>query len=217
MGFLKKVSNFAFGGSGPKYDQTAGAAQHAGDTYSSLGNIIKSVNADGSINTNYESSDIDKQRNALALQGLGSLSLDPTQTQQAYYDQASRLLNKNYNDTVDKTDEMLINRGIQTGTKQYNDVMGNLADSYNGTLNDLANQAVYMGTQNIGQQIGNINSLTGGRDIGTLAGLGTADSDAYDNAYQGKVYNDSMRNQRNSNIMGTIGSLAGMFGSSKLF
>lgn len=210
MGFFKKAVDAAFGGSGPKYSASKGAAQHAGDTRTSLGNIIKTPNADGSIDTVFEDSAIDQQRNALALQGLNGMSLNPSAVQQAYYDQATRLLNKNYQQNVDATDERLINRGIQTGTKQYNDVMGNMQDSYQGTLNDMANQAMYMGQSNLGQQIGNINSLTGGRDINTLAGIGTADSDAYDNAYQGSVYNNAMRNERNANIMGTIGTIAGM-------
>ena len=35
-------------------------------------------------------------------------------------------------------------------------------------------------------------------------------NDAYNDAYQSRIYNDAMRNQRNSNIMSTAGALGGM-------
>lgn len=384
MGLLSSASNLIFGSSnGPSYSTSAGAAQHAGNTYSDLGNIIKKANSDGSIDTTYQSSDIDNLRNSLAKQGLsdftlssydptsssgytyGSLLSDPTSnyttktisdpttsytassisdpstnystTQlygninqdtannaaQSYYDQATRLLNKNYDNSVNKMDERLINRGIQTGTKQYNDTMGSLADSYNGTLSDLANQSVFQGQNllstmlgnqaqqtanegsemsnknqllqnqnqylqnqaqnttneglvfdnqgklisnqagllsnqgqqtanegsvfsnlaqlianqgnqisnegkvlsnqgqslsnanlyygNQGQQLSNINALTGGRDINTLAGIGTADSDAYDNSYNGAQNQYQNQSNKNSQLLNLGTTAAAMY------
>lgn len=275
---------------------------------------------------------------------------------QSYYDQATRLLNDQFDRQMRSADTNLINRGIQAGTEQYNQVMGDLTDRQNATLNDIANQAVFQGQgllstmlgnqaqqtanegsemanknallqnqnqylqnqyqqtanegaefgnknallqnqnqylqnqalntaneglvfdnqgklisnqagllanqgsqlanegayysnlgqilanqgqqvnnegnvlmnqyrnlsnqgldlsnagqyySNQGQQISNANALAGGRDINTLMGMGGS-NDAYDSAYQGRVYNDAMRNERNANMLGTLGSLTGM-------
>lgn len=209
MSFLKKVSNFAFGSSGPKYSQDKGAMTSQYGVQSDLGNMSIVKNADGTYSKKYESSANDQLRNSLIGQGLGAMSLDPTAVQDAYYNQATRLLNNQFDRERTSTDTNLINRGIQTGTEQYNQVMGDLTDRQNATLQDIANQAVYMGDQNIGQKIGNINSLSGGRDIYALSGMGGT-NDAYNDYYQSRVYNDAMRNERNGNIMSTIGALGGM-------
>lgn len=208
MGFLKKATSTLFGSSGPKYSQDKGAMTSQYGVQSDLGNMSVVKNADGTYSKKYTSSANDVARNNLISQGLGGLTLDPTQTQQAYYDQATRLLNNQFDQQRRTADTNLINRGIQTGTEQYNQVMGDLQDRQNATLQDIANQAVYMGDQNIGQKIGNINSLSGGRDIYGVASLGGS-NDAYNNAYQGSVYNEAQRQQRNQNIMNAVGSLAG--------
>ena len=216
MGFLKKVSNFAFGSSGPKYNQDKGAMTSQYGVQSSIGNMNLVKNADGTYSKNYTTTQGDETRNNLINQGLGAMSLDPTAVQDAYYNQASRLLNNQFDRERTATDTNLINRGIQTGTEQYNRVMGDLTDRQNKTLQDLANQAVYMGDQNIGQKIGNINSLGAGRDVYGVASLG-GQNDAYNDYYQSRIYNDAMRNQRNSNMLGTAGSIAGMAGSLAMF
>ena len=212
MGFLKKVSNFAFGSSGPKYNQDASALTQQYGVISDLGNMNLVKNADGTYSKKYTSSEIDNMRNALARQGLGAVTLDPQAQEQAYYDRATRLLNDAYNRQYQNTDEALINRGIQTGTKQYNQVMGDLQNNQLGALSDLANQAVFAGQDYTGGQIGNIPALTGGRDIYALSGMGGSNN-AYDSAYQGRVYNEAMRQKRNSNIKGALGSLIGGFSS----
>ena len=217
MGFLKKVSNFAFGSSGPKYNQDASALTQQYGVISDLGNMNLVKNADGTYSKKYTSSEIDTARNALAQQGLGAVTLDPQAQEQAYYDRATRLLNDAYNRQYQNTDEALINRGIQTGTKQYNQVMGDLQNNQLGALSDLANQAIFAGQDYTGGQIGNINALTSGRDIYALSGMGGSNN-AYDSAYQGRVYNEAMRNQRNKNMMnsvtiqGLLGGLGGLAG-----
>ena len=208
MSFLKKATSTLFGSSGPKYSQDKGAMTSQYGVQSDLGNMSVVKNADGTYSKKYTSSANDQLRNNLIGQGLGSLSLDPTAVQDAYYNQATRLLNNQFDRERTSTDTNLINRGIQTGTEQYNQVMGDLTDRQNATLQDIANQAVYMGDQNIGQKIGNINSLSGGRDIYGVASLGGS-NDAYNDAYQGRVYNEAQRQQRNQNIMNAFGSLAG--------
>lgn len=215
MGFLKKVSDFAFGSSGPKYSQDKSALTQQYGVISDLGGLDM-VKKDGKYYKQYTSSDIDKLRNSLAEQGLGALSLDTTDAQNAYYDQATRLLNDQYQRQLANTDEALINRGIQTGTKQYNQVMGDVQNNQLGALSDIANQAVFQGQNLVGQQIGNVNALTGARDINTLVGMGGS-NDSYDSAYQGKVYNEAMRNQRNKNMMSAMGGLAGSFSSGGFF
>lgn len=211
MGFLKKIGSFAFGSSGPKYSQDKSALTQQYGVISDLGNMNLVKNADGTYSKKYTSSEIDQARNALAQQGLGAVTLDPQEQQQAYYDRATRLLNDAYNRQYQNTDEALINRGIQTGTKQYNQVMGDLQNNQLGALSDIANQAIFAGQDYTSGQIGNVNALTGGRDIYALSGMGGSNS-AYDSAYQGRVYNEAMRNQRNSNIKSALGSLAAGFG-----
>lgn len=83
-------------------------------------------------------------RNSLARQGLGAVTLDPQAETQAYYDRATRLLKDQYDRQLANTDEALINRGIQTGTKQYNQVMGDVQNNQLGALSDLANQAILL-------------------------------------------------------------------------
>ena len=208
-----KGYNLMKGSKTPGYDGYKAALTSQQGVESDLGNYSYRLNDDGTITRVFESSDADKARNDLIKQGLGSLSLDPTQTQQAYYDQATRLLDKNYQDTVDKTDERLINRGIQTGTKQYTDVMGALADSYNGTLNDIANKAVYMGQTNLGQQINNINALAGGRDINTLAQINGGSNTAEQDNYYSQLYKNYMNDLQDSKKMQLFETLGSGFKS----
>lgn len=215
MGFLKKVSNFAFGSSGPKYSQDKSALTQQYGVISDLGNVDLVKNADGTYSKKYTLSDIDTTRNALAREGLGAVTLDPQAQEQAYYDRATRLLNDAYNRQYQNTDEALINRGIQTGTKQYNQVMGDLQNNQLGALSDLANQAVFAGQDYTSGQIGNVNALTGGRDVYALSGMGGSNN-AYDSAYAGKQYNEQMRQQRAQNIKNAIGSAAYAFSDKKL-
>lgn len=213
MGFLKKVSDFAFGSSGPKYNMDQSILSSNFGVQSDLGNMSLKKQADGSYSKVYESSDIDKQRNALALQGLQGMSLDPSAVQQAYYNQATSLLTPRFEQQQKATDEALINRGIQTGTEQYNRVMGNLNQDQQQTLQNIANQAVYQGYDTLGSQANTINALTSGRDIYALTGMGGTNS-AYDSQYSAQQYNQAQRDQRNQNIMNTAASALGAFGFS---
>jgi hypothetical protein len=210
MGFLKSASNFLFGSSGPKYNQAASALSQEYGVQSDLGNMQVVQTGPFSFTKKYTSSDIDKMRNALAKEGLGAVTLDPQAETQAYYDRATRLLNDAYDRQYQNTDEALINRGIQTGTKQYNDVMSQLQDRQLGALSDLAADAIFAGQDYTSGQIGNVNDLTNNRDIYHLSGMGGS-NDSYDSAYEGKVYNEAMRNKRNANIKGALGSLIGGF------
>lgn len=197
MGFLSKASNAVFGSSnGPKYnmDQASKIGQYG--VQSSIGNMSVVKNADGTYSKKYDTTQGDQYRNNLINQGLGSMSLDPTAVQDAYYNQATRLLNNQFDRERTSADTNLINRGIQVGTDQYNQVMGDLQDRQNATLQDIANQSIYMGDQNIGQKIGNINSLGAGRDVYGVAALG-GNNQAYENAYNAAQYN--YQNQANKN------------------
>ena len=189
------------GSKAPAYDGTNAAYTSQQGVESDLGNYGYRVNDDGSITKVFESSDADKRRNELINQGLGGMSLDTKDTQDAYYNQATRLLNEQFDKQRADTDEMLINRGIQTGTKQYNDVMNNLTDRQNGTLQDIANQSVYMGQANLGQQIGNINSLGAGRDINTLMGINGGSNTAAQDNYYSKLYQNYNKDQRDAKMM----------------
>ena len=210
MGFLKKVSDFAFGSSGPKYNQDKSALTQQYGVISDLGNLNLVKNVDGTYSKKFTSSEIDNMRNALAREGLGAVTLDPQAETQAYYDRATRLLKDQYDRQLANTDEALINRGIQTGTKQYNQVMGDVQNNQLGALSDLANAAIFAGQDYTSGQIGNVNALTGARDIQYVNGMGGSNS-SYDNAYAGQQYNNALRNQRNQNIKMALGALVGGF------
>lgn len=206
MGFLKSI----LGGGSPKYSQDQSALTQQYGVISDLGNVNLVKNADGTYSKKYTSSDIDIARNALAQQGLGAVTLDPQREEQAYYDRATRLLNDAYNRQYQNTDEALINRGIQTGTKQYNQVMGDLQNKQLGALSDLANQAVFAGQGYTSGQIGNINALTGGRDVYALPSMGGNNS-SYDNLYNAQQYRyNTQQNQMNNliNAGASIGAAA---------
>ena len=205
MGFLKSI----LGGGSPKYNQDQSALTQQYGVSSDLGNVDL-IKKDGKYYKQYTSSDIDKARNALAQQGLGAVTLDPQAETQAYYDRATRLLNDAYNRQYQNTDEALINRGIQTGTKQYNQVMGDLQNKQLGALSDLAADAIFAGQDYTGGQIGNINALTSGRDIYALPSMGGSNS-SYDNLYNAQQYRyNTQQNQMNNliNAGASIGAAA---------
>lgn len=219
MGFLKKAASafstggFSLLGGGsktPKYNQDQSALSQQYGVISDLGNLDLVKNADGTYSKKYTLSDIDKQRNALASEGLGAVTLDPQSQEQAYYDRATRLLNDAYDRQYQNTDEALINRGIQTGTKQYNQVMGDLQNNQLGALSDIANQAVFAGQNYTTGQIGNINALTGGRDVSYLPSMGGSNN-AYDSAYEAKQYGHQAQQNSLNNLLSmgaTIGAAA---------
>lgn len=200
-GSLGKITDLIKGSKAPAYDGTNAAYTSQQGVESDLGNYRYRVNPDGSITKVFESSDADKRRNELINQGLSGMSLDTKDTQDAYYNQATRLLNEQFDKQRADTDEMLINRGIQTGTKQYNDVMNNLTDRQNGTLQDIANQSVYMGQQNLGQQISNVNNLGYGRDINTLMGINGGSNTAAQDDYYSQLYRNYNKDQRDAKMM----------------
>ena len=202
MGFLKSI----LGGGTPKYSQDKSALTQQFGVISDLGNLDLIKNKNGTYSKKYTSSDIDTARNALAQQGLGAVTLDPQEQQQAYYDRATRLLNDAYDRQYQNTDEALINRGIQTGTKQYNQVMGDLQNNQLGALSDIVNQAIFAGQDYTGSQINNINALTGARDIYGVAGLGGSNS-AYDNSYNAKQYGYQAKTNGLNNLISAGASL----------
>ena len=206
MGFLKSASNFLFGSSGPKYNQAASALSQEYGVQSDLGNVELVQTGPFSFTKKYTSSDIDKARNALAQQGLGAVTLDPQAETQAYYDRATRLLNDAYDRQYQNTDEALINRGIQTGTKQYNQVMGDIQNNQLGALSDLANQSIFAGQGYTSGQIGNVNALTGARDIYHLQGMGGSNG-AYDRSYEAQQYNYNTQQNALNNLLSAGASI----------
>jgi len=192
----------------PVYDMDRAMKTQNVGVASSLGNMSLRKNADGSYSRVFEDSEADTKRNNLINQGLGALSLDPTEAEDAYYNSAARLLTPQFDRQRDRLDESLINRGIGVGNSQYTTAMGDLEDSQNTTLKNLADEAVFQGQNLIGTKVGNINSLSGGRDIGLLAGMGSTNN-AYDNYYQSLVQRANEKAAGSNSMMGTIGTLAG--------
>jgi hypothetical protein len=214
MGFLKSI----FGGGTPKYNQDQSALTQQYGVISDLGNLNLVKNADGTYSKKYTSSEIDNMRNALAREGLGAVTLDPQAETQAYYDRATRLLKDQYDRQLANTDEALINRGIQTGTKQYNQVMGDVQNNQLGALSDIANQAIFAGQDYTSGQIGNVNALTGARDINLVNSMGGANN-AYDNYYNAQQYRYNTQQNAMNNLLGagaTIGAAALMASDKRL-
>lgn len=208
----------------PRYDQ--GASQSAQEraaqsqakygTYgvdSSLGQVNIVQNPDGTYSRQFVDSAADTIRNQLIQQGLGGLSFDPTQAQDAYYSQATRLLNPQFEQQTENLEQSLADRGIMPGTEQYERMTENLRNQQSGQLSDISNQAIFAGQDLLGSQISNIGGLAGQRDIGLLSGLGGGTgaqfSSTYDPYYQSKVQGIYDQNQRNQQFMQGAGQ-AGM-------
>lgn len=214
MGFLSSIGKaLGFSESKPEYKTyDIDKAIRTGNigVLSDIGNMSLVKNPDGSYSYKYELSDTDKQRQNIMANILGGITGDTSDAQKAYFDQATRLLGERFNKQVADTDEALINRGIQAGTKQYNQVMSDLQENQQAQLNDIANQAVFAGQQLQSGQINQANALAGGRDIGMLSGMGG----------QNNYYSDylTQRNaQANANYVGgenqgsrALGTLGGL-------
>ena len=216
-GVISKVSNTLYGQKAPRtynVDEAYGDQTRAAELQtkygmlgvdSPLGKTDVVQTADGTFERTFEQSQADETRNKLINQGLSGVSLDPTRAEDAYYDRATRLLTPQFDRQTERMDENLINRGIGVGNEQYNQQMGDLQDRQQGTLSDLANQAVFAGQDLAGSQIANTNQLAGGRDIMSLASLATPTGanfsgvyDKYLDAYNNKV---GWQNQQNRKFM----------------
>lgn len=150
------------------YDQTAGDVARNNLINQQLGNInldtytpqtssytFGSVLSDPTTSYNAKTiSDPTKGYNATQLYGnINQKTAD--NAAQSYYDQATRLLNQNFDREKRSADTNLINRGIQVGNEQYNQVMGDLQDRQNGILSDIANQSVFQGQGLLSTMLGN--------------------------------------------------------------
>ncbi|QDP49733.1 MAG: hypothetical protein Unbinned6284contig1004_2 [Prokaryotic dsDNA virus sp.] len=172
---------------------------------SPLGGVSLVQNPDGTYTQEFTQSGADEQRNALINQGLSGLSLDPSQAQQAYYEQATRQLLPEFERQQERLDSNLIQRGIGVGNELYDTQTEKLRNQQSGTLADIQNQAIFQGQNLLGQQIGNIGALTGQRDIGALAALrsptGASFQETYSPAYQSQL-------QQFGNKQNQLGQLA---------
>lgn len=178
----------------PKYDVNAAedAQKRAAELQSkfgvygvdsSLGGVRTVQQDDGTFKRVFTDSAADTQRNALIGQGLSGISLDPTQAQDAYYQQATRQLLPQFEEQQERLDSNLINRGIGVGTEQYDKQLENLRNTQQGTLSDINDQAVFQGQSLLNNQISNIGALTGQRDIGALPALGGSTGASFQETY----------------------------------
>ena len=203
MGFLKSIGNALGVGTGlksndPKLQQyDIDTAMRTGNVgvISDLGNIGLVKNPDGTYSRTFESSAGDVQRNNLMSQILSGMG--DTSGADTWYDNAATRLNDQFAKQRASVDENLINRGIAVGSSQYNDVMGDLVDTQNQNLADLASNAVFKGQELDTNRINQANQLSSGRDIGLLAQMGL----------QNNVYNDYM-SQDNARRMAKSGANA---------
>lgn len=182
------------------------------DVDSSLGGVRTVQQDDGTFKRVYSDSAADAQRNALIGQGLSGISLDPTQAQDAYYQQATRQLLPQFEEQQDRLDNNLINRGIGVGTEQYDNQLENLRNTQQGTLADINNQAVFQGQSLLNNQISNIGALTGQRDIGALPSLGGSTGASFQETYSPFFASQNAarqsQNAANAKFMEQLGSAA---------
>lgn len=212
------------GSKGPKYNEGAAmrSQEHAAQmqakygTYgvnSALGNVGMTQNADGTYSLNYQMNDSDKMRQNLVNQGLASLSLNPQQAQQAYYNQATSQLLPQFQTDQDRLHEQLINRGITEGSSMYNDQMNQLRQNQNNQLSNIANQSVYQGQQYLGNKISNIGNLASQYDLLNIPGMsgstGAEFNETYSNKFANQQQNAQAKNAMWAQIGGSIGGLLG--------
>lgn len=150
---------------------------------SSLGGVRTVQQDDGTFKRVFTDSDADVQRNRLISQGLSGISLDPTQAQDVYYQQATRQLIPQQQRDAERLDANLINRGIGIGTEQYDQATGDLRNQQAGVLSDIAANSVSAGQGYLNNQISNIGALTGQRDIGALPSLGGSTGASFQETY----------------------------------
>lgn len=188
---------------------------------SPLGTVSYTIDPQtGSPIATYGMSEADIQRQQLIQQGLGGISLDPTQAQEAYYQQATRQLIPQQQRDVERLESTLAGRGIGMGTEQYERQLENLRSQQAGTLADIQNRAVFAGQDLLGSQIGNIGALAGQRDIGALAGLGGGTGAQFASTYEAALANQqaniAAQNERNRQLMGQLGMGAMGFSDRRL-
>lgn len=221
---FKSVSVF---GGAPKYNQgqSISAQKQAAelqskyglyDVESPLGSVKTVQNDGGTFSRVYESSDADKLRNQLIGQGLSGINLNPTQAQNAYYQQATRELLPQFERQQERLDTNLINRGIGVGTEQYNQAIEDLRNQQAGTLSDISNQAVFQGQNLLGSQIANIGALTGQRDIGALPGLASSTGASFQETYSPSYQSDLTRYQDRQQKIAQLAQLGAMASDRRL-
>lgn len=204
------------GSRGPKYNENkafdsqvkAAQAQAKYGTYgvnSALGNLNTVQNSDGTYSLSYGLNDSDTLRQSLINQGLSSLSLDPSQAQQAYYNQATRQLLPQFQQDRNTLHEQLINRGISEGSPLYNKQMNQLKESQNTQLANIADQAVFQGQNYLANQIGNIGSLASQYDILNLPSMSGSTGAIFDNTYDKKFQVSQNRAAARTGMLSTIG------------
>lgn len=208
------------GSKGPKYNEDAAwksqekAAQMQSKygTYgvdSALGSLRTQQNADGTYSLAYDMNASDRMRQSLVNQGLSNLNLDPSQAQQAYYNQATSQLIPQFQQDQDRLHEQLVNRGITVGSSLYNDQMNKLRQNQNNQLSNISNQAVYEGQNYLANQIGNIGSLASQYDLLNIPGMSGSTGAQFEETYSKKFANDMDRYKRKvaarTGMMKTVG------------
>jgi hypothetical protein len=215
----------------PKYDENAAKAsqewaaqmQSKYGTYgvqSPLGTLQTVQNPDGTYSLSYGMDKSDQYRQSLINQGLASLSLDPTQAQNAYYSQATRNLLPQFQLDQDRLHEQLVNRGITAGSELYNNQMDLLRQNQNNQLANIADQSVWQGQNLLSTQIGNIGGLSSQYDILNVPGMsgstGAQFQDTYSQKYNADLQRAQQKNAARNAMWSTAGSLVGGLGGALL-
>lgn len=220
MGFFKSIGKALGVSTGlssndpklEKYDMDTAVKSGNIGVISDYGNVGLKKNADGTWSRTFESSENDKQRNAMMadiLSGMGDKS-----GADAWYDAAASRVNEEFDKQRATADENLINRGISVGSKQYNDTMADILDQQNQNLTDLSSQAVFKGQELDAGKIDMANQLAAGRDIGIVSDLGLQNNNYADYLSQSnnaKMAKSAATAQQGNNLLKTGAAVMGLF------
>ena len=201
-----------------RLNQAAGLQQYA-NVNSPLGGYAISVDPQtGKLTINKNLSDNSLAALEAQYRTLGSYNIDPTATEQAYYDAQMAYLQPQMQRQVARTESGLTNRGIALGSNAWNEATGDMYDMQNQALNALSNSALGAGqtfqantltnAANLGGQIYDPSMVSGAQGAGLY--------NTYDQKYQNDVaiYKTKLGdyNSLQSLLFPNVGSILGMAG-----
>lgn len=147
---------------------------------------------------------------------LNTISSDPTEAANKYYETAMTYLQPQLDKQVQRAEASLTNRGIPVGSQAWNEAMGEVYDAQNQIKSQVAGESIFKGQDYTTGQISQAGAL-GSQVYNPLAAMvagqgATGLSDTYAAQFQNEMdrYNAEMAS-RNSLIGGGMG-LAGKLG-----
>ena len=207
----------------PKYDvnqaqteqnrinQSAGQQMYANVT-SPLGGYTTSIDPiTGQITVNKTLSDPSRVAQQQQLMALGNYTGDPTEAADAYYKAQMAYLQPQMERQIERAESSLTNRGLPIGSSAWNEVVGNVYDAQNRSLESLTNNALAQGQQ-YQSNILNQAAMLGSQIIDpTMVGgqAGTGLENTYDKKFASDVEKWKQKMAERNSLIGGLTSMAG--------